>query len=70
MWVMHIRRIGSSPLKGGRHQTHETARFSLDGPVGDRVFAAVDLARGRVLRTVENPGLLGCSAHWGDGRDR
>ena len=67
MWVMHIRRIGSSPLKGGRHQTHETARFSLDGPVGDRVFAAVDLARGRVLKTVENPGLLGCSAHWGDG---
>jgi uncharacterized protein YcbX len=67
MWTMHIRRIGSSPLKGARHRSHESAEFALDGPVGDRVFAAVDLTRGVVLKTVQNPALLGCSARWEDG---
>ena len=37
------------------------------GPVGDRLFCLVDLARGRVLRTVENPSLLACTARWVDG---
>ena len=64
---MRIQRIGSSPLKGGRHASHEAAEFGLDGPVGDRVFAVVDLERGRVLKTVEHPALMSCEAHWTDG---
>jgi uncharacterized protein YcbX len=59
-----IERIGFTPLKGGRHVTHDLADLLVDGPVGDRVFCLVDPARGRVLRTVENPLLLRASARW------
>jgi uncharacterized protein YcbX len=61
---VQIQRIGFTPLKGGRHLTHEHADLSAYGPVGDRVFCLVDLSRGRVLRTVENPSLLRVSARW------
>jgi uncharacterized protein len=61
---MHIARIGFTPLKGGRHLTHDRADLTADGPVGDRVFCLVDRSRGRVLRTVENPGLLRACARW------
>jgi uncharacterized protein YcbX len=64
---MRVARIGSSPLKGGRHTALESVEVSLDGVVGDRVFAVVDLASRKVLKTVENPGLLRCDARWGDG---
>jgi uncharacterized protein len=53
-----VERIGFTPLKGGRHMTHDLADLTVDGPVGDRVFCLVDRSRGRVLRTVENPALL------------
>jgi uncharacterized protein len=59
-----IERIGFTPLKGGRHLTHDLADLTVDGPVGDRVFCLVDRSRGRVLRTVENPALLRASARW------
>jgi uncharacterized protein YcbX len=59
-----IERIGFTPLKGGRHVTHDLADLLVDGPVGDRVFCLVDPARGRVLRTVENPLLLRARARW------
>ncbi len=39
-----------------------------DGPLGDRVFAVVDPAAERVIRTVEQPSLLGCEARWDNGR--
>lgn len=61
---MHIERIGFTPVKGGRHLTHDLADLSLDGPVGDRVFCLVDRSRSRVLRTVENPTLLRAQARW------
>lgn len=61
---MHIERIGFTPVKGGRHLTHDLADLTLDGPVGDRVFCLVDRSRGRVLRTVENPTLLRACARW------
>jgi len=61
---VHIERIGFTPVKGGRHLTHGLADLTLEGPVGDRVFCLVDRARGRVLRTVENPSLLAVSARW------
>jgi len=62
-----IERIGFTPLKGGRHMTHDLADLSMDGPVGDRVFCLVDRSRGRVLRTVENPSLLRACARWDGG---
>ncbi|HVG64629.1 MAG TPA: MOSC N-terminal beta barrel domain-containing protein [Actinomycetota bacterium] len=61
---MRITRIGLTPVKGGRHQDLPSVDLTLDGPVGDRVFCLVDPARGRVLRTVENPSLLRTSATW------
>jgi uncharacterized protein YcbX len=61
---VQIERIGFTPLKGGRHMTHDLADLSADGPVGDRVFCLVDRTRSRVLRTVENPSLLRACARW------
>ena len=64
---VRIDRIGFTPLKGGRHMTHDLADLTAEGPVGDRVFCLVDRSRGRVLRTVENPALLQAAAHWETG---
>lgn len=64
---MRIDRIGFTPLKGGRHMSHDLVDLTVDGPVGDRVFCLVDPARGRVLRTVENPTLLRAAARWESG---
>jgi uncharacterized protein YcbX len=62
-----VERIGFTPVKGGRHLTHDVADLTPDGPAGDRVFCLVDRARGRVLRTVENPSLLQACARWDAG---
>lgn len=62
-----IDRIGFTPVKGGRHLTHDVVDLAPDGPVGDRVFCLVDRSRGRVLRTVENPSLLQACARWNAG---
>jgi len=62
-----IDRIGFTPVKGGRHLTHDAVDLALDGPVGDRVFCLVDRSYGRVLRTVENPSLLQARARWNAG---
>ncbi|MDJ0324737.1 MOSC domain-containing protein [Cryobacterium sp. PH31-AA6] len=64
---MQISTIGVSALKGGRHRSRDQIRLEPDGPVGDRVFAVVDLEAGRVVRTIEQPSLLGCEARWGSG---
>ena len=64
---MQIRDIGLSVLKGGRHTTRENVLLEAHGPAGDRHFAVVDLADGRVLKTVEHPLLLTCRARWDDG---
>ncbi|MGV8907536.1 MAG: MOSC domain-containing protein [Propionicimonas sp.] len=55
---MHVSRTGYTSLKGARHLDRPFVDLSEDGPVGDRVFCLVDLARERVLRTVENPALM------------
>lgn len=62
-----IERIGFTPLKGGRHLSHERVDLTTDGPLGDRVFCLVDRSRSRVLRTVENPALLRACARWDSG---
>ena len=64
---MRIRQAGFTPIKGGRHIEHPFVDLVPGGPVGDRLFCLVDLARGRVLRTVENPSRLACTARWLDG---
>lgn len=61
---MQVARIGFTPVKGGRHRTHESVELTHAGPVGDRVFCLVDPATGHCLRTVENPTLLQADATW------
>ena len=63
---MRIARIGFTPLKGARHAAHDSVDLAEAGPVGDRVFCLIDPARGRVLRTVENPSLVRATARWRD----
>jgi len=65
---VHVSRIGLTPLKGARHVDLDDVRLDLDGPVGDRVFALVDLARERVVRTVEHGTLVRTVVRWADGR--
>jgi uncharacterized protein len=62
--AVHVKRIGYTPVKGGRHNEQAYVDLAPAGPVGDRVFCLVDRSRGRVLRTVENPTLLQTSADW------
>jgi uncharacterized protein YcbX len=64
---VHVSRIGLASVKGTRHRDLSYVDLTLDGPVGDRVFCLVDVARGRVLRSVENPGLVRTTARWSDG---
>ena len=64
---MHVSRIGFTSLKGARHAQRPFVDLTLDGPVGDRLFCLVDPARGRVIRTVENPTLMRTTAMWVDG---
>lgn len=61
---MQVRRIGFTPVKGGRHLTHSSVVLGETGPVGDRAFCLVDPALDRCLRTVEHPTLLQARASW------
>lgn len=63
---MHVSRVGFTPLKGARHVARPFADLTPGGPAGDRVFCLVDTARGRVVRTVENPRLMQAVALWDD----
>jgi uncharacterized protein len=56
---MHVARLSRSPLKGGRRAHPSSLAVTPGGVRGDRRFCLVDVARARVLRTVENPALLG-----------
>ncbi|MFJ9389546.1 MOSC domain-containing protein [Nocardioides sp. NPDC101246] len=60
-------RAGFAPIKGTRHLPHDRVVLDAQGAVGDRGFALVsveetDPARGRVLRTVQNPSLVAVRA--------
>lgn len=67
MSPVHVSRIGLAALKGTRHLSLPGVELTADGPVGDRVFCLVDPVTRRVLRTVENPGLVQARARWHDG---
>jgi len=64
---MHIREIGLSALKGGRHHARDNVLLQADGPVGDRIFAVVDRDNEQILKTVEHPALITCQAQWANG---
>ncbi len=64
---MLVTRIGYTALKGARHLARPAADLTPEGPDGDRAFCLVDVARGRVLRTVENPRLLQTVVRWEGG---
>ena len=64
---MHVRSIGLTPVKGGRHTAYAALDLDTSGPVGDRVFCLIDPAARRVLRTVEHPALLTLSWRWSHG---
>ncbi|MFE6645879.1 MOSC domain-containing protein [Nocardioides sp. NPDC057772] len=60
-------RAGFAPIKGTRHLAYDQVVLDAQGAVGDRGFALVsvdpaDPARGRVLRTVQNPSLVAVRA--------
>lgn len=57
-----VRRAGLSPVKGTRHLALAHLDLDEQGPAGDRAFCLVDPARGRVLRTVQHPSLIGVVA--------
>ena len=64
---LKVVRAGFAPIKGTRHLAHDRVTLDAQGPVGDRGFALVsvdpeDPARGRVLRTVQNPSLVAVRA--------
>lgn len=61
---MHVSRIGFTPVKGGRHRSHDSVLLTEAGPLGDRAFCLVDPSTNHCLRTVENPTLLQTSATW------
>ena len=64
---MHVDTISQSPIKGGRHRSHRSVRLERTGPVGDREFCLVDVARRRVLKTVEHRAIIGTEATWENG---
>jgi uncharacterized protein len=53
-----VRSAGFAPVKGTAHHRHDAIEVTPSGAIGDRRLALVDLAARRVLRTVQNPGLL------------
>ena len=57
-----VRRAGFSPVKGTRHLSLDRVELDEEGPVGDRGFCLVDPEQARVLRTVQNPSLIGVVA--------
>jgi len=61
---VRVARVGFTPVKGGRHVTHDSVQLTRGGPVGDRAFCLVEPTDGRCLRTVENPTLLQARASW------
>ena len=61
---MKVVRVGVTPVKGARHPALDVVELDGDGAVGDRVFCLGDPVEGRVLRTVQHPGLPAVLARW------
>ncbi len=61
---MRVAAVGFAPVKGMRHASYDALVLDRHGPVGDRAFCLVDVARRRVLKTVQNPSLVAIRASW------
>lgn len=59
---MRVVGLGVSVLKGAAQQHPDRLVLDRQGPVDDRRFALVDPVTSRVLRTIENPAVLGLQA--------
>lgn len=60
---LRVVRAGFAPIKGTRHLSLDEVMLDERGAMGDRGYALVEVdqddpARGRVLRTVQNPSLV------------
>jgi MOSC domain-containing protein len=49
---------GYAPVKGTAHRPYDVVELTPTGVVGDRGLCLVDVEQRRVLRTIQNPGLL------------
>lgn len=63
---LEVLRAGFAPVKGARHLSLPEVLLDQDGAVGDRRLCLVDVAARRVLRTVQNPALVGVLAQVSD----
>jgi uncharacterized protein YcbX len=61
-----VRAVGFAHIKGTRHEARPGAVFDAHGPIGDREFCFVDVERRQVLKTVQNPRLVGIKTVLGD----
>lgn len=63
--------FGYAPVKGTRHIDRPDAVVDAHGPVDDRRYCLIDVDRRQVLKTVQNPSLIGILAtvHGGGGAD-
>src|SRR6476469_9902358 len=59
---VHVARLSLTVVKGTAHRHPRALAIDLDGPRDARRFCLVDPQLARVLRTVENPRLVGCWA--------
>lgn len=57
---VHVARLSLTALKGAAHHHPTQLHLTHNGAAGDRRFCLVDPHGARVLRTVENPALVGC----------
>jgi uncharacterized protein YcbX len=61
---MHVVGIGLTPVKGMAHEPLHALELPRGGLPGDRAFCFYDVAKDRVLRTVDHDALLACRAHF------
>ena len=61
---VNVVHLGFQPVKGTRHLARDEVTLDERGPVGDRAFCVVDVARSQVLRTLSNRSLVAVQAHW------
>lgn len=60
--ALEVRSFVFTPIKGARHLMQSVADFDEGGPVGDRRYCLVDVEKQQVLKTVQNPSLVGVIA--------
>ncbi|GAA5036580.1 MOSC domain-containing protein [Actinopolymorpha pittospori] len=61
---MHVVGIGLTPVKGMAHEPLAALELPRGGLPGDRAFCFYDVAKDRVLRTVDHDALLACRARF------